>query len=219
MTADNNLYIACIALRGKSCLVVGAGPVGLEKIEGLLASEAEVTVAAPEAIDEVQKLAAAGTIGWLRRPYETGDLDGRFLVIAATSDTALNTRVHSDAEARNLLVNVADVPELCNFILPAIVRDGPLAVAISTNGASPALAKRMKREASARFGEHYAELARLLEELRPWAKAGLPTYQDRKEFFEAIVNGDPDPIELLRQGDRRGIEAIIARAKRTAATG
>ena len=83
-----------------------------------------------------------------------------------------------------MLVNVVDVPPLCNFILPAIVRTGPLAVAISTAGASPALAKRMKREIGELFGEPYATLAILLNDVRGWAKGTLPTYQDRKEFFE-----------------------------------
>ena len=99
-----------------------------------------------------------------------------------------------------MLVNVVDVPPLCNFILPAIVRSGPLAIAISTAGASPALAKRMKREIADEFGEPYARLAVILNDARGWAKATLPTYQDRKEFFEGIVNGDPDPIVLLREG-------------------
>ena len=99
-----------------------------------------------------------------------------------------------------MLVNVVDVPPLCNFILPAIVRTGPLAIAISTAGASPALAKRMKREIAELFGEDYARLAVMLNDVRGWAKGTLPTYQDRKEFFEGIVNGDPDPIELLRDG-------------------
>ena len=114
-------------------------------------------------------------------------------MIAATDDTDVNIRVFDDAERRAMLVNVVDVPPLCNFILPAIVRTGPLAVAISTAGASPALAKRMKREISELFGEPYALLALLLNDARGWAKATLPTYQDRKEFFESIVNGDPGP--------------------------
>jgi siroheme synthase-like protein len=115
-----------------------------------------------------------------------------------------------------MLVNVVDVPPLCNFILPAIVRTGPLAVAISTAGASPALAKRMKREISELFGEPYATLAVLLNDARGWAKATLPTYQDRKEFFEGIVNGDPDPIELLRAGDAQAVRDLIAAAQRVA---
>jgi len=113
-----------------------------------------------------------------------------------------------------MLVNVVDVPPLCNFILPAIVRTGPLAVAISTAGASPALAKRMKREIAELFGEPYATLAVLLNDARGWAKATLPTYQDRKEFFEGIVNGDPDPIELLRAGDTGAVADLIEAAQR-----
>ncbi len=112
-----------------------------------------------------------------------------------------------------MLVNVVDVPPLCNFILPAIVRSGPLAIAISTAGASPALAKRMKREIAEQFGEPYARLAVILNDARGWAKATLPTYQDRKEFFEGIVNGDPDPVELVREGREREVLELIEAAK------
>ena len=112
-----------------------------------------------------------------------------------------------------MLVNVVDVPPLCNFILPAIVRTGPLAIAISTAGASPALAKRMKAEISQLFGEEYATLAIMLNDARGWAKGTLPTYQDRKAFFEEIVNGDPDPVELLRSGRRAELDAVIAAAQ------
>jgi siroheme synthase-like protein len=112
-----------------------------------------------------------------------------------------------------MLVNVVDVPPLCNFILPAIVRTGPLAIAISTAGASPALAKRMKREVSELFGEEYAQLAVLLNDVRGWAKGTLPTYQDRKAFFEEIVNGDPDPVALLRAGDADAVRELIAAAQ------
>ena len=101
------------------------------------------------------------------------------------------------------------MPPLCNFILPAIVRSGPIAIAISTAGASPALAKRMKREIGELFGDQYAELAELLNEARGWAKATLATYDERKSFFEGIVNGEPDPIELLRAGDRRAVVELI----------
>ena len=113
-----------------------------------------------------------------------------------------------------MLVNIVDVPPLCNFILPAIVRTGPLAIAISTAGASPALAKRIKRQIADEYGEPYARLAVLLNEARGWAKGTLPTYQDRKAFFEGIVNGDPDPIELLRAGDEAAVRELIAAAQR-----
>ncbi|MFN8542577.1 MAG: bifunctional precorrin-2 dehydrogenase/sirohydrochlorin ferrochelatase, partial [Thermomicrobiales bacterium] len=204
---------ACLRLTGRKCLVVGGGDVGLEKIEGLLACDGDVVLVAPDACEEVQALAAEGSITWERREFEPADVEGKFMAIAATDDTDVNISVYDVAEERAMLVNVVDVPSLCNFILPAIVRTGPLAVAISTAGASPALAKRMKREISELFGESYAELAGILNEERLWAKSTLPTYQDRKAFFEEIVNGDPDPVAMLRDGRREELDALIAEAR------
>jgi precorrin-2 dehydrogenase / sirohydrochlorin ferrochelatase len=209
-------YIACLRLTGRRCVVIGGGDIGLEKVEGLLACDADVVLIAPEAHPELIQLALEGSIRWAAREYAAGDLDGALIAIAATDDTDLNIRVFEDAEARSMLVNVVDVPPLCNFILPAIVRTGPLAVAISTAGASPALAKRMKREIAEAFGEPYALLAILLNEVRGWAKGTLPTYQDRKHFFESIVNGEPDPIELLRAGQVQTVRTLIEDAQRAA---
>jgi len=210
---DTPLYIACLRLSGRPCLVVGGGEVGLEKVEGLLACDGAVTVISPDAAPELEVYANEGSIKWERREFSDADLDGRFLAIAATSNTDVNVSVYDGAERRAMLVNVVDVPPLCNFILPAIVRTGPLAIAISTAGASPALAKRMKREISDQFGEPCARLAVMLNDARGWAKATLPTYQDRKEFFEGIVNGEPDPVELVREGREAEVLALIEAAK------
>jgi len=210
---DTPLYIACLRLSGRNCLVVGGGEIGLEKVEGLLACNGDVTLVSPEVVPELEALAAEGSIRWERRPYREDDLEGKFMAIAATSNTDVNIAVYEAAERRAMLVNVVDVPPLCNFILPAIVRTGALAIAISTAGASPALAKRMKREISEQFGEPYARLAIMLNDARGWAKATLPTYQDRKEFFEGIVNGDPDPVALVREGRETEVLALIAAAK------
>src|SRR3954454_13327610 len=211
---DTPFYIACLKLTGRRCVVVGGGSIGLEKVEGLLACDGRVVLIAPEIEPELQRLAAEGSIEWIPREYETGDLEATFIAIAATNDTDVNIGVYNDAEARAMLVNVVDVPPLCNFILPAIVRTGPLAIAISTAGASPALAKRIKRQIADEFGEPYARLAVLLNDVRGWAKGTLPTYQDRKQFFEGIVNGDPDPIALLRAGDEDAVRRLIAGAQR-----
>jgi precorrin-2 dehydrogenase/sirohydrochlorin ferrochelatase len=210
---ETPFYIACLKLTGRRCLVVGGGDIGLEKVEGLLACDGDVVLVAPDAHPELERLAAEGSIEWIRREYEPADLERCLIAIAATDDTEANIRVYEDADRRAMLVNVVDVPPLCNFILPAIVRTGPLAVAISTAGASPALAKRMKREISELFGTEYAELAVMLNDVRGWAKGTLPTYHDRKEFFESIVNGDPDPVVLLRRGDREGVRALIEAAQ------
>ena len=213
---DTPFYIACLKLTGRRCIVVGGGDIGLEKVEGLLACDASVTLIAPEAIPQLEAMAAEGSIDWDRREYETSDLERTFIAIAATNDTDVNIRVYEDAERLAMLVNIVDVPPLCNFILPAIVRTGPLAIAISTAGASPALAKRIKREIADTYGEHHARLAELLNEARGWAKGNLPTYQDRKAFFEGIVNGEPDPIALLRAGDEDGVRALIDAARNAA---
>ncbi len=214
---ETPFYIACLKLSGRRCVVIGGGEVGLEKVEGLLACDGAVTLIAPAAEAALQEYAREGSIRWEQRAYEGArDLEGAFMAIAATDQTDVNIAVFEDAERRAMLVNVVDVPPLCNFILPAIVRMSPLAIAVSTAGASPALAKRMKREIEAQFGEPYARLAVLLNEARGWAKATLPTYQDRKGFFEQIVNGEPDPIELLRAGNGDGEQAVrelIARAQ------
>jgi siroheme synthase-like protein len=219
---DTPFYIACLKLTARRCVVVGGGEIGLEKVEGLLACDGQVTLIAPVAEPALAEYAREGSIAWEQRPYGgAADLEGAFMAIAATNDTDVNIAVFEDAERRAMLVNVVDVPPLCNFILPAIVRMSPLAIAISTAGASPALAKRMKREIEAQFGEPYARLAVLLNEVRGWAKATLPTYQDRKEFFEGIVGGEPDPIALLRGDGRadagaageRAVRELIARAQ------
>jgi len=213
---DTPFYIACLRLSGRRCVVVGGGEIGLEKVEGLLACDGDVVLVAPTAVGELEQLAREGSISWERREYEAADLEATFIAIAATGDTEVNIRVFEDAERRAMLVNIVDVPPLCNFILPAIVRTGPLAIAISTAGASPALAKRMKRQIAEEYGEPYARLAVLLNEARGWAKGTLPTYQDRKDFFEGIVNGDPDPVDLLRVGDETSVRDLIAAAQASA---
>ena len=164
-------------------------------MDGLLACDGDVTLIAPDAVPELVAYAEEGSIKWERRSFEDSDLDGSFLAIAATSDTDVNISVSEGAERRAMLVNVVDVPPLCNFILPAIVRTGPLAIAISTAGASPALAKRMKREIAETYGEPYARLAVILNDHRGWAK------------------GDPSPpIRTARSSSRGSSTATPTRS-------
>lgn len=181
--AEKRYYMACLDLEGRDVLVVGGGSVAVEKAEGLVECGAHVTVVAPEIDPELER----ADVELLRRPYRSSDLDGRFLVVAATSTPAVNRRVFSDAEARGLLCNVVDVPELCSFILPAVHRVDPIAVAISTGGASPALAQRLRDDVAALLGPRHAELAVELRALRPWAKERYPTYEERRDFFRQLV--------------------------------
>jgi len=183
VTAPAAYYMACLDLRGRRCVVVGGGAVGLEKTHGLLACGADVTVVAPEVVPQLHEL----DVVWRPRRYRARDLSGAFLVVAATGDPRVNERVHRDAEARAMLCNVADVPDLCNFILPAVHREGPIAVAVSTGGASPALAKRIRRDVAALVRPEHAELARRLQALRPEVKQRFRTYEERRDYFEALV--------------------------------
>jgi siroheme synthase-like protein len=179
---NDRYYMACLDLRGRRCVVVGGGAVGAEKALGLLDCGAEVTVVSPTLDPSL-----AGRVSWRPRRYRARDLDGAFLVIAATTDNAVNRRVRRDADARNLLCNVADVPELCTFILPAVHRAGPIAVAVSTGGASPALAQRIRDDVAGLVGPRHAELADRLRELRPAVKERFPTYEQRRDHFAALV--------------------------------
>jgi siroheme synthase-like protein len=181
--SDKRYYIACLDLEGRSALVVGGGPVALEKAQGLLECGASVTVVAPEAVHELLSL----PVEWLARGYHSSDLRGRLLVVAATSSAPLNRRVFAEAEARGVFCNVVDVPELCSLILPAVHREGPIAVAVSTGGASPALAQRIRDDVAALVGPQHAALAEELRALRPWAKEHLPSYEARREFFQRRV--------------------------------
>lgn len=181
--SEKRFYMACLDLEGRSCLVVGGGSVALEKARGLLECGARVTVVAPQIVDELR----VSGVELVQRGYGASDLEGRFLVVAATSTASLNRRIHRDAEARSLLCNVVDVPELCNFILPAVLRRDPIAIAVSTGGASPALAQRIRDDIADRIGPEHAEIARLLRELRPWARTHLPSYEERRDFFAGLV--------------------------------
>jgi precorrin-2 dehydrogenase / sirohydrochlorin ferrochelatase len=171
--------MACLDLRGRDCLVVGGGRVATEKVHGLLECDAKVTVVAPQIDEELWRL----PVSKLLRPFQVEDASDRFLVIAATSDRSVN----SEVAAASGLCNVADDPELCSFILPAIVRRDPIVIGVSTGGASPALAQRIRDDIADIVGPQHAELALLLQALRPWAKRELATYEARRDYFQRVV--------------------------------
>jgi len=176
-------YMACLDLRGRDCLVVGGGRVATEKVNGLLECGADVTVVAPEIDDDLRLL----PVRLRERTFERADVVDRFLVIAATSDRPVNAAVSSAAAEHATLCNVADDPELCSFILPAVVRREPIVVGVSTGGASPALAQRLRDDIARLVGPEHAELAQRLAALRPWAKRELPTYEARRDYFQRLV--------------------------------
>ena len=202
-------YPAILDVASRGALVVGAGKVGEGKIANLVAAGAKVKVVSLAATPQVKRWAEEGTIELELRPYERADLDGRFLVIAATEDNDTNRRVFEDAERRQMLCNVVDVTHLCNFILPSIVRRDDLAVAVSTGGASPALARRIRLEIGESYGSEYGVALKLLGSLREELKGIYPDPEDRKVIFERMVYSNL--MDLIRAGDDEAIEAWIQR--------
>lgn len=158
-----------LKLEGRSCLVVGAGKIGESKIRSLLAARAKVRVIAPWATPAVEAWERAGVLTRQAREFEAADLDSTFLVVAATSSIKVNDQVYREAQRRQVLCNVVDDPDRCDFYYPAVVRRGDLQVAISTAGKSPALAQRLRREFEAQLAPVYAgwieELGRIRQQL------------------------------------------------------
>ncbi|MFN8223409.1 MAG: bifunctional precorrin-2 dehydrogenase/sirohydrochlorin ferrochelatase [Gaiellales bacterium] len=183
LTDEPFAFMACLELRGRSVLVVGGGRVGLEKAVALNAVGASLTVVSREHHPGFAEL----PIIRVERSYRETDLDGHWLVVVAVDDLELQGEIAAEANRRRLFCNVVDEPARCSLILPAIHREGPITVAVSTAGASPALAKRLRDDFAATLGPRHAELARRLRDLRPWAKRTLATYDDRKAYFERLV--------------------------------
>lgn len=160
------LFPAFLKLDGRRALVVGAGSIAEQKIPTLLDSGAIVSVVAPQATAAIRDLARYEKLRWLPRAFEASDLDGVFLVIAATGKLELSQHVFRLADQHNILCNAVDEPERCHFYYPSVVRRGDLQIAISTNGKSPALAQRLRREFEALFDNSYAEWLNWLGHVR-----------------------------------------------------
>ena len=200
-------YPAILDIADRRALVVGAGNVAEGKIEGLLRGGAKVKVVSLTATDTIKSWAAQDKIALDLRAYEQSDLDGCFMVVAATENNQTNVAVFEHAEARQMLCNVVDVTHLCNFILPSIVRHGDLAIAVSTGGASPAMARRIRIALSQCYGEEYAVALKILGSLREQLKARYPDFEDRKIVFERMVYSNF--MTLVRNDDADGLEAWI----------
>ncbi len=182
------LFPMFMKLEGRSCLVVGAGTIGEPKIESLLASSAAVRVVAPHASATVAGWAQAGRITWELRQFTPADLEGVFLVIAATSSREVNGNIFRECQRRSILCNVVDDPEYCDFYYPAVVRRGDLQLAISTNGHSPALAQRIRRELEVQFGPEYAEWLEELGTIRRHLFASGLNAEERRRLLHELAS-------------------------------
>jgi precorrin-2 dehydrogenase/sirohydrochlorin ferrochelatase len=203
-------YPMFVDLEGRRCPVVGGGPVATEKAEKLLLHGAVVRPAPPALTDDLAAMVAAGAVAEHRaRAYRPEDLDGCFLVIAATNLDAINRMVWQDAEALNLLCNVVDVPPLCNFIVPSIVRRGELALAISTGGASPVVAKHIRRELEESYGPEWEALVELLRDARDELKVRYPDMPSRRDAVERLM--ETDVVRRLAEGDDAGARDLAQR--------
>jgi len=185
-----SFYPICLDLEGRPCVIVGGGRVAERKVLGLLACSAQVSVISPGLTDALLRLHDDDIIQWTNREYRAGDLAQAFLVIAATDKEETQKQVYEEAVARNLLVNVADVPQRCNFILPATARQGDLIISVSTAGKSPALARKLRIELEKRFGVEYRAMVDILGAIRPLILASGLEQSDNEQLFKKLLHDD-----------------------------
>ncbi len=183
-------YPIFLDIRGRNCLVVGGGDVGTRKVEMLLKCGASITVVSMDTTKELKRLAEDQRITLITRAYRSSDLDNRFLLIGATNDEGLNQQLSMDAEKKNLLCNIADRPAACNFILPAIVAQGDLVLAISTSGKSPAFAKKLRKDLEKQFGKAYAIFLDLMGAIRNRLLLEKHAPEQHKPLFQKIIHSD-----------------------------
>jgi precorrin-2 dehydrogenase/sirohydrochlorin ferrochelatase len=200
-------YPINLDIRGKTCLVVGGGGVGTRKIKTLSDCGAMVILVSPQADKTLIDLADAGKIEWRQRTYQSSDLDGVFLVIGATDNDALNRQIHSDARQLDILCNIADSPELCNFIVPSTVRRGDLIISVSTSGKSPAFAKFIRKELEKQFDSQYGNFLRLMGAVRKQLLAESHTPQAHKQLFERLI--EEGLLQLMKTGQTEDIDRLL----------
>lgn len=190
-------YPIMLDIKGKRCVVIGGGEVALRKVKALLEHGAQVEAIGPEFCPELNQLATSGALKATLREYRPSDLQGAFLVVAATDNGKINRQVAEEATGREILINVVDVAELSNFITPSFLRRGDVTIAVSTGGKSPALARKIRTELEKSFGDEYAVLASLIEQVRSELKQREITIPG--EIWQQALDLDM-LLELLRLG-------------------
>ncbi len=202
-------YPVLLDLNGRRVVVVGGGRVAARKVASLVEAGARVRVVSLALAPETEAVCRRSGVEVLLRAFEAGDLDGAWLVVCATDNEGVNREVAGAAEAAGVFVNVVDVPPLCSFIVPASVTRGDLTVAVSTGGASPAAARRLRQRLQREFGPEWGPYLRLLRAARArLTSLGRPAAQNR-DLFYALV--DSELFDLVRAGDAEGVERILAR--------
>lgn len=200
-------YPVSLDMTNKRCVVVGGGDIAERKVERLLECGAQVTVVSKSLTPVLKARKKTGQMDHIDRDYEDQALDGAFMVIGATDRNDVNERISKDAMARGLLVNIVDDPDRCNFILPSLVQQGDLSIAISTGGKSPALAKKLRKELEKQYGPEYQTLLVIMGILRKRILAGDQRAADNKAVFEDLVHSDI--LQAIREKDRGRVNTII----------
>ena len=190
-----------LKLAGRPCLVVGAGTIAESKITSLLEAYAQVLVVAPDATPGVRSWAQAKRVEWRQRGFQPSDLDGMFIVVAATSSTELHKQIFQEAKQRGVLCNIVDVPELCDFYYPAVVQRGALQIAVSTSGQSPALAQRLRIELDEQFGPEYEAWLEYLGEARDKLQSQELHPEERKRLLHGLSSHEA--FEAFRREHKR----------------
>jgi uroporphyrin-III C-methyltransferase/precorrin-2 dehydrogenase/sirohydrochlorin ferrochelatase len=188
---SEELFAAFLKLSGRQCLVVGAGRIAESKIDSLVRCGAEVRVIAPEATAAVQEAARAGAIVWEQRTFRPSDLAGVFLVVAATSSRQLHEQIFAQAQRDGILCNAVDEPERCDFYYPAVVRRGPLQIAVSTSGRAPALAAEIRKQLEAQFGAAYGPWTEEIGRTRSRLLAGNASPEERLATLQELCAAGP----------------------------
>ena len=203
-----HLYPIFANVTGRKVVVVGGGVVAHRKVLVLLESGAKVSLVGPELTEELARLQKDGMIEVFAREYQNGDLEGAWFVIAATDCDQVNRQDFAEAEKLRIFCNVVDEPELCSFQVPSVVNRGDLQIAISTRGASPALAKHLRRQLQEEFGEYYKLFLDSLRQLRKHLKNKYPDDQPRRaEILEGFVNSEA--LDFLRHGKSNDFQQLL----------
>lgn len=201
------LFPVLLNLKDRLCVVVGGGDVALRKVLTLLSRGAIVRVISPELRSEFRELIEQNVIEWESREYRQGDLSGAFLCVAASDDKTVNAEVRHEGWTRHALVNVADDPEGSDYQVPSFFEDGPLLVSVSTSGASPAVARALRRMIQGYLGDFFGKALDLIAGFRERVKGEIHESKDRVRFWEEAMT--PELLEKVRQGELDKVKEML----------
>lgn len=204
-----NYYPAFINLCGKQCVVVGGGRVAERKVLSLLNSGAAVKVISPAITDTLKRQKQSGRIKHIKRNYRSGDLKDAFLVIAAASDEDINRKVSEEAPC---LVNVVDMPEMANFIVPSVLNRGPMTITVSTSGASPAAARAVRKEIESLYNKNFGQYLNFLKQMRKKIIKAIPDKKARERFLNGVAS--KEIFNILREnGFKEARQMVLDKLK------